>query len=498
MQKILIRTDASPEIGTGHVMRCLALAEAWQDYWGKAVFILGESTPSLEQRLISEGMDICHLTCVAGSAADAYSTIGIAKENDIKWIVVDGYQFGGSYQKIIRDNGQSLLFIDDYGHSDNYYADIILNQNLFADMSYYKNHELYSRFLLGTRYVLLRREFQKWADCPRIINKIGRKVLVSFGGSDADNITGQVLEALKVMEIEGLEVIAVIGGCNRDYPLLKEIIGDRPNFSIKQNVSNMPDLMAWADIAICAGGTTCWELAFMGLPAMICPIAENQKPNVAELSAKGIVRPLSEEEISDPEGLSGKISNLLNSFPERCSYHHKMKDLVDGEGTSRVLMIMNSHRLRLRNVKEADCALVYSWINDPGVRSNSFHPEKITEETHINWFSHAISDKNLNYYIAVDGQENPIGQVRFTIKNEEAVISVLVRSDQRNKGLGSELIVNATLKFFNETKITIINAYVKIENKSSLKSFIRAGYTRLGIVSKDGQDSYHFIKIRGL
>jgi spore coat polysaccharide biosynthesis predicted glycosyltransferase SpsG len=107
--------------------------------------------------------------------------------------------------------------------------------------------------LLGTKYALLRREFWQWQDWERAINPIARKLLVTFGGSDPDNVTLKVIQALEWLNRDDLEVIVVIGGSNPHYEILqKEATDSSLAISLQQNVSNMPELMAWADLAILA------------------------------------------------------------------------------------------------------------------------------------------------------------------------------------------------------------------------------------------------------
>lgn len=159
---LLIRTDATTQIGTGHVMRCLALAQAWQDAGGTTYFAAAKITASLEARLADEGMALHLIPAPSGSVDDGAQLIRLAHRVKARWIVVDGYHFGAEYQQAIKKSGLRLLAIDDYGHSSHYYADLVLNQNTSADESLYVNREPGTELLLGTRYTLLRREFWPW------------------------------------------------------------------------------------------------------------------------------------------------------------------------------------------------------------------------------------------------------------------------------------------------------------------------------------------------
>ena len=221
---------------------------------GEAVFVSAYDAPALEDRLKKEGMQVLPLRETAGTPGDARETARIAHEHGAEWVVVDGYQFGAEYQKTIRDASLSLLFIDDYGHADHYYADIVLNQNIYADMSLYKKSEPYTRFLLGPKYALLRREFLAYSGWHRDIPDIGRKILVTLGGSDPGNATLSIIDAVKAVDVSGLEVMVVVGGANQHFDLIHASVRDLPNFTLVKNAGNMPELMAWADIAISARG----------------------------------------------------------------------------------------------------------------------------------------------------------------------------------------------------------------------------------------------------
>jgi len=497
MKPLIIRADASPEIGTGHVMRCLSLAEAWQDTGGEVFFVSACDAPALEVRLKNEGIQILHISQEAGALGDADETARIAQKLGADWIIADGYHFGAEYQKAIKDSGLSLLFIDDYGHADHYYADIVLNQNIYADMSFYSKYEPYTRFLLGTKYVLLRREFLKGSGWYRDIPEIARKILVTLGGGDPDNVTLKVIEAVKTVDVSGLEVIVVIGGANPHFDLIQETGKVLPNFTLLKNADNMPELMAWADIAISAGGSTCWELLFMGVPSIVIPIAENQEPIAKELRSQNIAKVVEFKVLKNKRELFKLIFDFLQSYEMRSAFSKRMAQCIDGKGSSRIINAICCNKIKLRKVELSDCKIIWVWINDPLVRAVSFNPQPVSLERHKEWFSSALIDPNLVYYIAVNKNAKAIGQARFQIESKEAIISVLLDPEYRGMGLGSLLIYNATENFFIETGIEKINAFIKTGNEVSRKAFTKAGYTDHGLSRHTGENAYHLIKTRG-
>jgi UDP-2,4-diacetamido-2,4,6-trideoxy-beta-L-altropyranose hydrolase len=340
--KLLIRVDASTEIGTGHVMRCLALAQALQDEGGEAIFALATHAPNLESRLKSEGMKVVHLEIEAGSVEDASETSALARSCSCQWIVVDGYHFRGEYQRRIKDAGSSLLFIDDYGHAEHYYADFVLNQNVYAHEGFYQNRESYTKLLLGTKYALLRREFWQWQGCVREIPPVAKKVLVTLGGADPENVTLKVIQALQKVAAEGLEVVVVVGGHNPHYEkLLAAVKKSEVSIELRRNVTNMPELMAWAYVAIAAGGSTTWELAFMGLPSLLIVLADNQRAIAEELNNIKAAINLGCHENLTNNHIAKNIQILLMRKDLRANMICRCQKLVDGKGSFQVTNMLN-------------------------------------------------------------------------------------------------------------------------------------------------------------
>lgn len=329
---LLFRTDASACIGTGHVMRCLSLAQGWLRAGGVVFFAMAEATPTLEQRLGDEGIEFVRIVAAKGCDDDVIQTVELARQRHAMWVVLDGYHFGADYQRGIKAGGLRLLVFDDYGHADHYCADFILNQNLHATADLYRRREPHTRLLLGTRYVLLREQFKGWRKWQREIPTVARKVLVTLGGADPDNVTSKVVEALRGLDIEA-KIVA--GGSNPHFKELLSVV--RPPSSVLHDVTNMPELMAWADIAIAAGGTTSWELAFMGLPSLLIVLAENQRASVKRLAEAGVCFNVGWHSTLSVQVLAEKLKQFASDRNGREGMICRARELVDGSGVIRVI-----------------------------------------------------------------------------------------------------------------------------------------------------------------
>jgi UDP-2,4-diacetamido-2,4,6-trideoxy-beta-L-altropyranose hydrolase len=338
---LLIRADASAQIGTGHVMRCLALAQAWMQQGGQAIALMTETTSSLESRLTSESIQVLYLKSVAGSQEDARETVQTAQRVGATWVIVDGYQFSAEYQRILKENGLQLLVLDDYGHAEHYWADIVLNQNISADISLYSNREPYTQLLLGPRFALLRQEFCDWQGWQRQIPEIARKILVTLGGADPDNVTLKVIQTLQQVQIDDLQVVAVVGATNPHLKVLQEAVNSsRHSMRLEHNVTNMPEFMAWADIAIAGGGSTCWELAFMGLPTLAIVLADNQLNTVKFLEEKNLIKNMGWHKKIRTNQLLERLFQLATSIHTRIHMSENGQKLIDGCGNNRVIVYL--------------------------------------------------------------------------------------------------------------------------------------------------------------
>jgi len=339
---LVIRADASAEIGTGHVMRCLALGQAWEDAGGRVIFITGCVNPQLLRRLCEEGFEVHVLKQVHPNAEDLGATARFLAANSEAWAVLDGYHFDSQYQREVKQTGCRLLVIDDIAHLPHYWADIVLNQNILAEKLRY-SCEPYTQLLLGTDYVLLRREFLTLGNWKRETPDVARRLLITLGGSDPRNASLKAVQALRCVRADSLEAVVVAGGDNPRYEQLRSTSRSvRWPIRVEGHIANMADLMTWADIAVAGGGSTCWELAFTQVPACIMVTAEHQRNVVTGLADEGVVRDLGSWSHIATETLATEISLLMRDSFQRARMASRGRELVDGQGVHRVLTAMMS------------------------------------------------------------------------------------------------------------------------------------------------------------
>jgi len=169
--------------------------------------------------------------------------------------------------------------------------------------------------------------------------------------------------------------------------------------------------------------------------------------------------------------------------------------LVDGYGGRRLAKIIEAEALKLRPVHSEDCERVLKWRNDDSVRAVSFSKAKIEWKEHISWFQERI--RHPYFYIALNQDDLPIGQVRFDQKEEKIIISVVIDVDWRYRGYGGTLIRKGCEEIFKNSEVTTIYAYIEPDNEASKGAFIRAGFKERGDSVQNGFPAKLFILEKG-
>ena len=488
---VAFRVDASEKIGTGHFMRCLTLADALVGEGVKVRFISRSMPEHFRDILAVRGFEFVLLDGLGvkvgkGGLAhshwlstdqehDAQDTISALSDQPWSWLVVDHYALDTDWESRLRVSGAKLFVIDDLAdrlHN----CDLLLDQNLYSDMlsRYTGKVPGHCRLLLGPRYALLREDFRNIRS--KVKARIGpvQRILISFGGVDADNNTGKFVDALVSLGIQGISVDVVIGAQNR---FRKEIEAKCAEYGFASHVQTdrMAELMADADLAIGAGGSELWERCCMGLPALSICTSDNQKKQIADAASEGLLY-APEQKGNSIDFMMLHVGALLGNDHLRQFISRNAMQAVDGSGALRVLSELNCNTIEIKEAVLDDSRNLYEWRNDPMVRAGSRNKELISWETHRKWFARALESPDRLLLIGRVGR-SPIGVVRFDIKGNKAEVSIYLVPGTGQKGRGKSLLRSAERWLAgNRPEIHEICAHVLSENEPSHRLFLAASY----------------------
>lgn len=334
-----IRADANSEIGTGHVMRCMAVAAALKEIGQPVCFVVADETTG--KLLDSRGMEyhILH-TDYRDMEAELPKLRDWICRMQVQCLLVDSYFVTEHYLQELRGYVRTA-YMDDV-NSFPYPVDVLINYNIYGDLLPYEEQPVKDRcLLLGTAYVPLRTEFQK-VEYP--VRAEMRNVLITTGGSDKYNLAGRILEQLLREEETGqLQYHVVSGAFNQHLPLLKQLAERYANIHLYQNVARMSELMQSCDAAITAGGSTMYELSAIGVPILCFSFVENQERMVQTFVQRRMVC-YGGNYLEEQDGMLRKIQEglvtLASSWEMRLAYSDKEKRLVDGQGAMRIAQIL--------------------------------------------------------------------------------------------------------------------------------------------------------------
>ena len=334
--KVVFRVDASAEIGIGHLMRCLALSEELRRRGYICSFLLKTASPEVISQIKKYQWDSYFISPTATRQQDRDSVIKYATDNEIDWVITDHYQIDSSYVKEIKHQGFHVMSIDDAAQM-HYYSDIVVNQNIGAEKLTF-SVEPYTALLLGPSYVMLRDELlirRKKKD-----NSTVKKMLITLGGTDPDNFLLYILQTLDEV-IKDTNILAVIGPFNPNFMALQSY-QEKTNMSLNliQAPRNMTDIYQQTDLAISAGGTSCYELAYYGIPNLIITVADNQLSLASELDRQHVGIYLGGKSEIKQECLKDKVKELLKNQSLRKQMSQNGQMLIDGKGKQRIVDYM--------------------------------------------------------------------------------------------------------------------------------------------------------------
>jgi UDP-2,4-diacetamido-2,4,6-trideoxy-beta-L-altropyranose hydrolase len=341
MPNVIFRADANAEVGLGHVMRMRSLAQEFRNNGWRTHFY-GDIPEWLTKILAAEGHDFVSVKVIGeggpeAGLLDAIRTLGMRT-----WVVLDGYGFNESYQKKVLAEGVRVMVMDDYCHQPSYACDLIVNQNAGSEQYLYVLPRD-GKSLCGTRYVLLREEFIRWGAWQRDYPEIGSRLLITAGGADPHGIALDWLDALERKVSNALDIHLLLGADNpREREIEALAYRSRHRVTITPFTADMPGLMAWADVALTAGGSTLWESAFMALPAVVVCLADNQQSGAKAVAEARAAVYLGEREKVSPDKVAAEVFKLINDRTLREALGLTGRKLVDGLGAERVRVAMEA------------------------------------------------------------------------------------------------------------------------------------------------------------
>ncbi len=354
-QRCYFRVDASLAIGSGHVIRCLTLARAMQQKGAEVSFVCRQHEGDLID-MVSREFPVHNLPAVSGSLdedsdshehwlgtswqQDANDTIAAIDAAGCDWMIMDHYALDAHWQQELASYYRHLMVIDDLADR-RHHADILLDQNEYPDREqrYQDLVNTDCQQLLGPEYTLLRDEFTRLE--PRDRSGEVKHLLVFFGGADNSNETAKTLQAV-VSLATPLVTTVVLGSSNRHAATIRQMAAGIADTEVLQAVDNMAELMQQADLAIGAGGTTTWERASLGLPAITLSQAENHVAVNQAMHDRGACWYLGDTETSQQE-LETAINSLLNDPARVQAMSHAARTVMQNHrGCSGVIAAMET------------------------------------------------------------------------------------------------------------------------------------------------------------
>jgi UDP-2,4-diacetamido-2,4,6-trideoxy-beta-L-altropyranose hydrolase len=348
--KIAFRADASPKIGSGHVMRCLALAEALRRAGDETLFIARTMPDRLKSRVQQAGHGLClippaprtrrldandppHAAWLdADWDTDAAATLAALGPGGWDWLAVDHYGLDARWAALIREKAERIFVIDDVADRP-LDADLVLDQNLQpAPQARYLRRLIRpdpAKLMMGPAFALLRSEFAALASRRAPRHRSVETVLIAFGGGDAHGATQRALDELSGPAFKALRLIVVVGGLHPDKARLEALSVHHSNVELFIDIEDVAELMLRSDLAVGAGGG-------MGYERMCLGLEHNQEGPSAYMAEQGLATYLGRIDQLPPGAITQAVSRAIDGALDLAGQARAGMMLVDGLGTSRV------------------------------------------------------------------------------------------------------------------------------------------------------------------
>lgn len=499
-QKVIaIRADASTRIGTGHVMRCLTLANKFKNNGSRVIFLCKQHSGHLIDYIKKQDFEVLPLSMPINNASeelneqawlgcdyqdDAIECLQRLDDSDIDnvdLLIVDHYSLDHQWQDLLRPRCKKIMVIDDLANRK-HHCDILLDQTFGRAKEGYKSlAPEYCNLLLGKQYMLLRDEFdqaRKLAQTQRENSRLSQKnqVLISLGGTDPDNIASTLIRWLISSKVnyDELNICLVANGNSSFLDELNILSKDHDWINIVINPPSMAKLMLNADIAIGTSGATAWERCCMGLPTLSIISADNQSLVSKNLESAGAIISLGYFKQLTEHTFKDAFDKLVNDKEHYQNMVQQSFECCDGLGAGKVarkvLQVMSNVELRPATIKDNE--VTFKWQSNKSIRQYFNEPKIPTKTEHDCWFNNNLADPKSSLYIILN-DKLPVGTLRLDEQGKhEFIISILVSPDVQGKGIA--------LQTLNKIPQLVENglffADIHQDNINSIKLFKKAGF----------------------
>jgi UDP-2,4-diacetamido-2,4,6-trideoxy-beta-L-altropyranose hydrolase len=502
--RIAIRVDASRQIGTGHLRRCLSIAEALaragaevrfvsreHDDVGRGVF--GSSDfpmtwlpPPTEFGAppATNGGFPPHLHWAGvDQTFDALETIEALTRFEPHWLVIDHYAFDATWHGLVRQVlGSQLMAIDDLGDRT-LKVDVLVDANPAAD--HRKKYSAWlrpeARLLGGPRYAILSNAY---LTSPRYVFRSEvRSLGIFMGGTDPCGASARVLHICRD-EIGFAGPIEVVStSANPNLHALRSSCDARHGVQLTLDLPDLSGFYARHDVQIGAGGTATYERCRMGAPSVAIAVAANQLTVIPVMKAAGILRVARLDDLpnhlasEDAEDLASAVRALIADPEARRDLSEKGRALIDGRGTDRIALCLLAPTLGVRTATLDDGQMLHAWRDHPETRAMSGNSASIPLDGHMEWLASKLADADCRLFVAEIGG-TAVGSIRFDRQSDEAwEVSLYLDPDLTGLGLGRYLLQAGERAMRMEVGDVAFTAIVMPGNETSARLFTNAGYS---------------------
>lgn len=497
--RVVFRTDASRVMGSGHVMRCLTLAESLREAGATVAFVARPHPGNLSELLRAHGFEVAELSAPQTAATQTEPAhaawVGAGWRDDAlethaalgrlgtqpDWLIVDHYGLDERWEGELRGAATRILAIDDLADR-RHDCDLLLDQNLVEGIATRYRGKLPERCtaMLGPRYALLQAVYAQLHQ--RLTARTGavRRVCIYFGRADLHGVTQLALRALLNLNPQDLAVDVVTDDDAPDAAALRACAAGRASVRFHTRLPTLAHLLAGADLAVGAAGATSWERLCLGVPTVVVTLGSNQRPVAQALQARGLIDWLGHYDEVDLARLQAALARHVAAGADTAG-SRAAQAIVDGAGVQRVraaLMTTADSPLTVRPATPEDEELLLEWANDPLTRTNSFGRGIIAAGEHHEWLRDRLSARESCLLLVAETRDGvPLATARFDRIEAGWKINYSVAAPYRGRGLSPrvvELALAALSRAYPDASAVV--ARVMATNEPSRRVFRRLGF----------------------